>query len=317
MGASAPLISIDQAPTPEGGKAEWYDGAEGAVLRAAWFPGSGTHGSVVVSPGRTEPIEKYFEVVGELMQRGYGVLVHDWRGQGLSQRLLSDRLRGHAQGLAPFLADYGLLLDAFEARMPRPWIALGHSMGGALVLLALARGERRANAAILTAPMLGVPTGAVPKAAARLVTGLMLQIGRVADYVAGAPDPLAESFDGNLLTHDRARYERYKAQLRACPDLALGGLTWGWLDFALEVEAAVAAGGVVEGVEVPVSIVAAGDERLVQPEAIRLAARRLAEGRYAEVPGSLHEILMETDERRAQFWLEFDRLAAEVSPPRA
>jgi lysophospholipase len=43
-------------------------------------------GSVVVSPGRSEPIEKYFEVVQDLLDRGFVVLVHDWRGQGLSHR---------------------------------------------------------------------------------------------------------------------------------------------------------------------------------------------------------------------------------------
>ncbi len=272
---------------------------------------------MVVSPGRTEPIEKYFEVVGELQARGFCVLAHDWRGQGLSQRALADRLHGHAEGLEPFISDHRRLLDAFEARMPRPWIELGHSMGGALALLALARGETRISGAILTAPMVGVPTGAVPKAVAHLIMGLMLQIGRAREPVAGAPDPLTETFEGNLLTHDRVRYQRYKAQLRACPELALGGLTWGWLDFALALETALAAPGALEAIGIPVTLLAAGTERIVLAPPIRQAARRLPRGRYVEVPGSLHEILMETDEPRALFWAAFDQLADEISPPPA
>ncbi len=315
MGAPAPLISIDQAPAPPGGAAEWFEGADGARLRAAWFPRQGARGSVVLSPGRTEPMEKYFEVVGELLARGFGVLVHDWRGQGLSQRSHPDRLRGHAQGIGPFLSDHARLLDAFEARMPRPWIELGHSMGGGLALLALARGETRVSGAILTAPMLGVPTGTVPKSVAHLIMGLMLQIGRAGECVAGAPDPLTESFEGNLLTHDRARYERYKAQLRACPDLALGGLTWGWLDFALALETAIAAPGALEAIDIPVTLLAAGSERIVLASAIQTAARRLPRGRYEVVPGAMHEILMETDGMRALFWRAFDQLVADVSPP--
>ncbi len=272
---------------------------------------------MVVSPGRAEPIEKYFEVVGELLERRFCVLAHDWRGQGLSQRALADRLHGHAEGLEPFISDHGRLLDAFEARMPRPWIELGHSMGGALVLLALARGEKRAAGAILTAPMLGVPTGAVPKAVAHLIMGLMLQIGRSRECVSGAPDPLTETFEGNLLTHDRVRYQRYKAQLRACPDLAVGGLTWGWLDFALALETALAAPGALEAIDMPVTMLAAGTERIVLGPPIRQAARRLPRGDYVEVPGALHEILMETDDRRALFWAAFNRLAAQISPPPA
>jgi lysophospholipase len=38
---------------------------------------------------------------------------------------------------------------------------------------------------------------------------------------------------GNVLTHDRARFAGHRAQLAACPDLALGAPTWDWLDVAL------------------------------------------------------------------------------------
>ena len=114
---------------------------------------------MVVHPGRTEPIEKYFEVVERLRARGFAVLVHDWRGQGLSHRMLPDRSPGHADGWADFLEDHGLLLDRFGGELPEPWISLGHSMGGCLALLALAEGETRYAGAILSAPMLGVQLG--------------------------------------------------------------------------------------------------------------------------------------------------------------
>ena len=150
MTAPAPLVSIPEAPVPDHGKAEWFRGADGATLRAAtFFPPGAARGSVVLSPGRTEPIEKYFEVVEDLLARGFAVLVHDWRGQGLSARALPDRLRGHARGFKTFVSDYRALLDAFEARMPRPWIAMGHSMGGCLTLLALARSPTRSGPSVL------------------------------------------------------------------------------------------------------------------------------------------------------------------------
>ena len=167
MGAPAPLISIPQAPAPGGADAEWFEGAGGARLRAALFPAAGQpRGSVVLSPGRTEPIEKYFEAIVELTGRGLQVLAHDWRGQGLSQRLLPDRLHGHAKGYQDFLEDYRKLLDAFGRRLPGPWIALSHSMGGCLTLLALAKGETRFQGAVLSAPMLGLALGGIPKPAA-------------------------------------------------------------------------------------------------------------------------------------------------------
>ena len=77
----APLVSIPEAPVPSGGTAEWFSGAGAYRLRAALFlPEGPPKGSVVLSGGRTEPIEKYFEVITELQGRGFVVLAHDWRG---------------------------------------------------------------------------------------------------------------------------------------------------------------------------------------------------------------------------------------------
>jgi lysophospholipase len=316
--APAPLISIPEAPAPVGARAEWFEGPDGARLRAAVFPpASDPRGAVVLSPGRTEPIEKYFETIGDLTSRGLLVLAHDWRGQGLSQRALPDRLKGHASGFEPFLGDYRELLDRFGPQLPQPWIALGHSMGGCLTLLALANGETRFSAAALSAPMLGIALGGAPKPAVLATVMVQRMFGRSGELAVPAYDPLADLFEDDKLTHDRARYDRYKAQLRACPDLAIGALTWGWLDFAFAATAAIAAPGALEDVPIPLTIVAAEDDRLVLNAASRAAAARLPKGRYVEAAGAYHEILMETDERRALFFAELDALLTGLRPPPA
>jgi lysophospholipase len=316
LSGAAPLISTPEAPAPAGGEAAWIAGAGGVRLRAALFPAGGARGSVVLSPGRTEFIEKYGEVVGELRERGFCVLVHDWRGQGLSQRLLPDPLLGHAGGFAEFVEDHRRILDAYEARLPRPWIALGHSMGGALALLALSGGEDRFAAAALTAPMLGVRTGTAPAWLAGALSWAMGACGRSGLGVGPKGPGALAPFEGNWLTHDRGRYLRAQALVRACPELGLGPPTWGWLAFALAAGRALARPGALERIRVPVLLAAAGEEKLVLNGLIRRAARRLPRGRLIEVDGALHEILMETDARRARFWAAFDALAAGVSPPR-
>ena len=317
-GAPAPLISIPEAPVPEGGQAHWIAATDGALLRAALFPVTGTaRGSVLLSPGRTEPIEKHFEVIRDLTGRGFVVLAHDWRGQGLSQRLLPDRMRGHAVGFQGYLDDHSLLLDAYADRLPRPWISLGHSMGGCLELLALAKGERRLDACFLSAPMLAVSTQPWPPWLAMRVVHFSQWLGRGAEYALPAYDPSADRFGLEQLTHDRARYDRYKAQLRACPDLAIGALTWGWLDFALKAGAAIAAKGVLEAIQIPVSIVAAAQDHLVLNAADRQAARRLPNGSFLELEGAFHELLMEADPVRNRVLEAFDELAAKVTSPSA
>jgi lysophospholipase len=315
LGEPAPLLSIPEAPAAPGARAEWFEGSDGARLRAALFPAQGRpRGSVVLSGGRTEPIEKYFETIGDLTGRGMQVLAHDWRGQGLSQRALSDRLKGHAGGYEEFLGDYRSLLDRFAAELPKPWIGLGHSMGGCLTLLALASGETRLAAAALSAPMLGVALGSAPRPMVQATVAMQTLFGRAGAFALPPYDPLADLFETERLTHDKVRYDRYKAQLRACPDLALGAITWGWLGFALSATAAIAAPGALEHVEVPLTIVAAAQEALVLNAASKAAVARLPLGRYVEVEGAYHEILMETDARRERFWTEFDALAEQVSP---
>jgi alpha-beta hydrolase superfamily lysophospholipase len=305
---AAPLISLPGVAAPAGGGADWFTAADGARLRVALFAPEGqARGSVVISPGRTEPIEKYLELTGELLARGFVVLVHDWRGQGLSQRALPDRLAGHAAGFEGFVDDYRCILAAYEARLPKPWLTVGHSMGGCLTLAALVDGEDRFEAALLCAPMLGIQIKE-PLWLARGVSALMTRIGRGAELTGQNGDVLYERFDGNLLTHDRARWDRVAALLKACPNLALGAPTWSWLRAALSAMRRLRRPEALAAVTIPVTILSAGDDLIVDNAAQAWAAARLAKGRLVTVPGAKHEILQETDDLRAAFWREFEAL---------
>lgn len=313
---SAPLVEIPEAPVPANGTADWFSGADGSRLRAALFlPAHKPRGSVVVNPGRSEPIEKYFEVVQELQDRGFAVLVQDWRGQGLSHRPLADPLKGHARGFRDYLSDFKILLDLYEDRLPKPWILLGHSMGGCLSALALGHGESRFSAALLSAPMLGLQTGGRPKAVVRMLTWTMLGTGKAGDYILGDPgNPHDNDFASNILTHDKARFDRFRAQVDANPELKLGAGTWGWLDFALSASAWMKKDPGMTRISIPVTVLGAGEERLVDNGDQRVITARIPKGRYVEIPGAYHELLQETDDVRAVVWREFDALADEVAP---
>jgi lysophospholipase len=300
MSSSSRLVATNDAPVPAGGKAEWVLRPDGARLRAARFtPPGDARGSVVLSGGRTEPIEKYFEVIGELCARGFAVLAHDWRGQGLSDRA--------AAGFEVLAGDLAALIATYHAELPPPRIAVGHSMGACLTLLALADGEDRwFDGAVLSAPMLGLELGVVPLPVARLLARTYCRLGRGA---RAARRPVDERFEGNPLTSDRARYDRHRAQLLACPELALGEPTWAWLDAAFRAMAQLRPER-LRRISIPVTVCCAQRDLVVDRAAQRRAVHHLPRGRLVEVPGSLHEILMEQDDRRAYFWWAFDEVAA-------
>ncbi|MFI4965234.1 MAG: alpha/beta fold hydrolase [Caulobacterales bacterium] len=320
MADEAPLIETADAKAPPGGEAAWCAGAGGVKLRAALFtprglaPGGRARGSIVLSGGRTESLEKYYEFIGECLDRGFVVLAHDWRGQGLSQRDLDDPLKGHARGFKPYLDDFAALLDAYEPRLPKPWVAVAHSMGGCLTLLAMAEGESRFAGAILSAPMLGIRTP-FPPALSRMLTSLNMITGRGSVYtLGGAGKPYDDAFEGNVLTHDPVRHARAWSLVAAEPRLALGAPTWGWVDFGLRATAYLARPEALRNVTVPVVIVSAEEDQIIDTAAQAAAARHLPQGKFVNVPGAYHEILMETDPMRNIFLRAFDALTGRVAP---
>ena len=318
LSANAPLMSIPESRAPEGGSGEWYRGAGGLRLRLGfWEPKGQARGTVFISPGRSEPIEKYYEIIGELLNRDLCVVAHDWRGQGLSARLLPDRLKCHARATDEFLDDYQRLLDGFEDRAPKPWIMLGHSMGAALNLATLVKGEPRISGAFFTNPMLRMKTGKHSLWSVNFQTNWQVNHGRGTDYVPEIfDDPFEHTFENDALTHDARRYEVWREQLFACPHLAVGSPTWGWLSFALKIGETLLKdkAKALKKVKTPITIVCSSDDRLINKQHSKLFAKKLFKGQYVEIVGAEHELLIEADPYRSQTLAQLDELLDFTAP---
>lgn len=310
----ASLFRVEGGPAIPPGTAEWLFARSRRRLRVARFaPQGAPRGSVVLSTGRTEPIEKYGEVALALVERGFVVLTHDWAGQGLSERFLVDGLRGDIDGgFRAFLADFEDVVTSHAPELPRPWIAVAHSMGGALTALALGELPLGFAGAVLCAPMMEFAAGRIPMwATRRLVAGAMrLGIGK--RLVRNQVDPSEVPFEQNVLTHDQVRYARSQVLYRAHPELRLGVPTWRWLEFGVALRDRLASPGTAERISCPVTLLAAGDDCVVHNAPIRRFAERVPRGRYIEVPGAFHEILMEQDQYRDRFFEELDLLGRSI-----
>ncbi|MGE0151724.1 MAG: alpha/beta fold hydrolase [Reyranellaceae bacterium] len=295
-----------------GGLYRFFTTGDGIRLRHAFWPAperSRRVGRIVVLGGRGEFTDKYAgEMVSELLGRGFDVHAMDWRGQGLSQRLLPDAEKGHVEDFADYARDLGEYLDQVVTRMPGvPTFLLGHSMGGHTILRHLAQhpGQSVAQGAILCAPMTGLRHALLIRSA--LLTAPKGS-GRAHDYALGA-GPFAEIrrfFSDNLVTSDPRRYAFTEWWFRADPRLKLGGVTYQWLRAGFDSMAWMAQPGVVERIAVPVLLLSAGHDRLVDPATHPRLAARLKHGRLAFYEEAQHEIMMETDAIRARFWADFD-----------
>ncbi len=313
----APLVTLGPDDPLVGAAAAWFHTISGDRLRLGYLPPAAPgRGSVLLSTGRSESIEKYGEVAADLAARGFGVVLHEWAGQGLSGRYLDDRLRAHVVGGADrMLANLDDLLTALHPLLPGPWIAVAHSMGGGLTALALTQGERRFQAAVLCAPMIGIVTHPVPHWLVRTIAPVIGSLGSGARLARRQVDPAGKPFERNVLTHDRTRYERTRQLYMAHPELRLGEPTWAWVRYACDIQAHLHAPGAAERIACPVAIVAAEHDLYVDNAAMARFCRRLRHGAMVTVLGSYHEVLMETEERREQFWDVFDTTISQLLAP--
>ncbi len=103
---------------PDGGQFERFESALGQVRFGIWGDNEpDSRGTILLLSGRTEFIEKYYEVIRELLDRRYAVLTMDWPGQGLSVRPLQNRSKHHALSFDPVVASLNDLLQLDQIRV--------------------------------------------------------------------------------------------------------------------------------------------------------------------------------------------------------
>ncbi len=260
-------------------------------------------GSIIFQPGRTEIIEKFFETAEDLLKRGFAVLILDPRGQGLSTRLLSDPLKCYVDDFEDYCDDLAVVVEAFKNDLPRPHIVMGHSMGGTIGLQTILTGRLNPAAAVFTAPMLGlqdIQTGFMGAIMTFLAwSGLKRKQLPIYSGRNGRPP----AFRINKLTSDPNRYQLWATYFENHKRLRLGAPTLGWIAQALKAFKFV--NDNAEHLKIPTFITACGADPIVTP-ASNEAFAKAAGADFLNIPGALHEILLERDEYRDQFWQAFD-----------
>jgi lysophospholipase len=279
--------------------------ADGAALRWGHLAAENPRAECVLVGGFGDFIEKQFETIRDLAARGLSVWVLDWRGQGGSTRpkRWPNRPRGRrfdrdADELAQFAA---------QSLSPgQPHILIAHSMGGAIALLCLHRRPLLFDAAILSAPMLGIITGRAPPTLLRAVTGPARLAGLGICHLPGTkrwrPDqpPTPER---SRISSDAERCRIRHAWISSEPGLRLDQPTYGWLDPALSLIARIGKRRFLAGITTPILLGSAGLEHVVIPAAHRRAARLLPDCTLFELPESKHEPFLERDAIR-DVWLD-------------
>jgi lysophospholipase len=287
---------------------------DGASIRLGEWSGCGAlQGTIVILNGRREFMEKYTETINILNQKGYDVYSLDWRGQGRSSRLLPNRHKGFVASYKDYLEDLSVV---FRHKIPsdsvRPLYLLAHSMGGHIALRFLHEFSYRIAKAVLVSPMIDIHTFPFPRGLARMIAEIAMTLGFGTSYIFGGKNygALPERFEGNPLTSDSIRFWDEHRMISKDPDLALGGVTWGWLDATFKSIDLLASSGYLEKIQTPTLMVCAEKDKIVSLDAQKKICDRLSNCQFVLVPGARHEILRENDTSQNIFWHAFDQFVS-------
>lgn len=286
----------------------WIEPEAGIRLRAGLWRAEDPLGHVIFLTGRTEYLEKVALPAEQFVARGYSVITLDWRGQGLSSRQAEPGLKGHVDDYIEFQTDLDALLTTDQARaLTGARVLVAHSMGGGIATHAMARPSiaKTLDAAILSAPMLGISMSPVARIAAWVTMKIGIALGYSKSWPplgdVSTPYVLTEPED-SVLTSDERVLDWMIEIARTRPESSIASPTLGWY------RAATAAMKKASGLPppgMPVLCLLGENERVVDQASVVAGAARM-NAKLVRIDAAQHEVLIENASIREAVWRAID-----------
>jgi lysophospholipase len=299
----------DRFTEPNGWQWGRFTNANGAAIRFGYLRADNPRATAVIVTGFREFGEKYFEVVRDLHERNIDVWQMDWRGQGGSDRYLADSQKPWFQGYDRDADDLlQFATDFVERRDGVPLFVVAHSMGGHIALRLLRNHPDTFDFAVLTAPMLRINTGAIPKWIAKALAWGGDLFSAEAYVVGGKPWVYDHDFtvEDSDVSQDPVRFRIGDEYMRTKPTLRLGSATYGWLHNAFRAIREINEDDYLGAIRTPVLLASPRNDQIVLPEAHDRACALMAACDLFPIPGAKHEIWMERDDFRQPWLGRFD-----------
>ena len=278
---------------------------------------AGKHkGSLFIVPGRTESAFKYSEVAWDLIQMGYGpIFAVDHRGQGLSDRHLEDKSKGHVRDFEDYGRDLNLAVQMAQELKPSqsPLHLLAHSMGGAVSALYLQNYKTPFKKVILSSPMFQIHENRVAHEESTLYQTWALcalpWLNLCQNYVPGGSpyDENIDQFHSSTASRSEERYIFRKALWKLFPSLRNSSPTLGWVRQAiLGTRKARAPLNLKKMNHYSILLLQAGQETFVNNDQQEKVCKYLSRCQLVSFPEARHEILMDLDSTRSKALRQID-----------
>ncbi len=279
-----------------------------AINYASYTSNPASQRCLVILPGRTEPIEKYAEVIYDLdhseLAGKFTYFLMDHRGQGSSARMITkkpiDLEKGHIDKFDNYTKDVKSFMDKVVSTKNCSDISLlAHSLGAGIATDFLQKHPEYFDRAILSSPMLKIQTEPYKYALAKTIVVANIILGRAKKFTIGASGFNPErDFDGNTFTSSPERFEMAMNMFDLIPKARLGGVTNNWVNQVMKGTRPIRKK--YDQIQIPLVVIHAGIESYSEPvEMIRLCDEAVDCKRlYLET--SKHEVFMDRDINRDQ-----------------
>lgn len=184
-----------------------------ALRVMVYVPDGRARGSVVVTTGFSETVERYTEQCEAWRVAGFLVASYDLRGQGQSQGR-----RGYVEQFSDYVGDLLALITHLEEQQPgfkelNPPVAFGHSLGALITIHAALAAPKRFRGLLLTSPFLGLAlkTPRWKLFAGRILTRVWPTFSQPTNIVGA--QLTHDSVRARLIDEDRARIRNMTARM--------------------------------------------------------------------------------------------------------
>ncbi|NQZ82882.1 MAG: alpha/beta fold hydrolase [Colwellia sp.] len=291
-----------------------FTGVDNIRINYAYFTQKENKRGLVISPGRCESFLKYKELCYDFSRQGYNIYILDHRGQGTSQRILSNKHKGYVQHFDHYAQDLHTFISTVinskkkQNVASKPPYLLAHSMGGAIAIRMLELYPKSVCAALLSSPMVAINSGRIPSWLTGFLVKSAQSINELMDkefwYFFGQKDYQTTLFSENNLMQSEARYQQFIDLYQSQPEIQLGGVTIHWLNEAIKAEKAIFKS--VSNLKTPIRILQAGNDTIVDNNAQRAFCKKLHQSKSQYCPdekpvvinGARHELFFEQDQYR-------------------
>ena len=258
-------------------------------------------GTVVVSHGFTESALKYAEMAWYFLQAGFGVLIVEHRGHGLSLRESDDPDVVSIDDWHHYVTDFvGAVHQAREHfDMASPLYLFAHSLGGAIGAAVLEEEPGLFDKAVLSSPMMTPKTG-MPVPVAYGLSSIASRLGRGAAKVPTLPVFAEEYGENKSGGRSVPRTQWYHSKRVEKAEYRTTAPSFNWVQAALNLDRHVLQPSQVAKISAKILIFQAGDDHWVSSAAetrfVAQARRAGVDIRPVRFPSATHEIFSESND---------------------